>query len=67
MVIGDILFKMRNLAIDSASQMNLPTYYSDLYSINTTLDFDIVQYIMKLLVLRYMRHIMSCKKRIIRF
>lgn len=48
MVIGDILFKMRNLAIDSDSQMNLPTYYSDLYSINTTLDFDIVQYIKKL-------------------
>lgn len=48
MVLGDMLFKIRKLAIDSASQMNLPTYYSDLYSINTTLDFNIVQLIKKL-------------------
>lgn len=48
MVSGDILFKMRKMAIDFASQMNLPIYYSDLYSINTSLDFNIVQFIKKL-------------------
>lgn len=48
MVLGDILFKMRKLAMDSASHMNLPTCYSDLYCINTALDYDIIQLIKKL-------------------
>lgn len=48
MVLGDILFRMRKLATDSVSCVNLPTYYSDLYSINTTLDYEIVQVIKKL-------------------
>lgn len=48
MVLGDILFKMRKLAMDSVSHINLPTYYSDLYCINTTLDYDIIQMIKKL-------------------
>lgn len=48
MLLGDMLFKARKLSTESVSHINLPTYYSDLYCINTTLDGEIIQLIKKL-------------------